>query len=210
MDGLGLKRLRIGLTGGIASGKSTAARLLVAQGAQLIDTDAIARSLTGPQGAALPALATRFGTAFVSESAGLDRAAMRSLAFADPQARRALEDLLHPLIQQEAERQAGQPAGRFCLFDVPLLVESGHWRPRVDRLLLIDCDEAVQRQRVLQRPGWTAAQAEGVLAAQTHRAARRAAADAVIDNSRSSLEELDQTLHALLAHWLPMEESATD
>lgn len=207
MDGLGLSgQLRIGLTGGIGSGKSTAAKQLVALGALLIDTDAIARRLTGPQGAALAAIAARFGVGLVGAQ-GLDRDAMRALAFGDPGSRRDLERLLHPLILEEAEAQAHNAGSAPLVFDVPLLVESRHWRTRVDRVLLIDCDEAVQRQRVLQRPGWSAAALDGVLAAQTQRASRRAAADAVIDNSDLSLEALHEALLSLLQHWVPMEES---
>ncbi|MFN4115817.1 MAG: dephospho-CoA kinase [Inhella sp.] len=207
MDGLGLNdRLRIGLTGGIGSGKSTAAKRLVELGATLIDTDAIARQLTGPQGAALPAIAARFGADLVGPR-GLDRDAMRALVFGDPLARRDLERLLHPLILDEAESQGRRATEPTLVFDVPLLVESRHWRARVDRVLLIDCDEAVQRERVLQRPGWTAAALDGVLAAQASRTARRAAADAVIDNSRLNLDQLQQELQSLLRHWVPMKES---
>lgn len=210
MDGLGLKRpgraLRIGLTGGIGSGKSTTAKLLVDLGATLIDTDAIARRLTGPQGAALAAIRRHFGPHFVNDH-GLDRDAMRRLAFSQPEARRALEQLLHPLILAEAEREATQAPTALLVFDVPLLVESGHWRSRVDRVLVIDCDEAVQRERVLQRPGWTATALDGVMRAQTSRAVRRAAADAVIDNSSLTLDRLRQELQSLLQHWMPMEES---
>jgi dephospho-CoA kinase len=200
VDGLGLSGLRIGLTGGIASGKSTAAKQLVALGARLIDTDAIARQLTGPQGAALPAITERFGAGYINAQ-GLDRDAMRALAFGDPAARRDLERLLHPLILDEAEAQARMAGSAPLVFDVPLLVESRHWRARVDRVLLIDCDEAVQRQRALQRPGWTAAALDGVLAAQTSRVTRRAAADAVIANSSLSLEQLHLELESLLRHW---------
>lgn len=195
--------LRIGLTGGIGSGKSTAAGLLVACGARLVDTDAIARQLTARGGAALGPIAARFGPALIRDGE-LDRAALRSQVFADPAARKALEALLHPLIQAEAEQQA--QGAELVVFDVPLLVESRHWRSRVDRVLVIDCDEAVQRRRVLQRPGWTPAQLDGVLAAQATRAQRRAAADAVIDNSAIALYRLEQHLRTLLQRWR-MEES---
>lgn len=201
MDGLGLKRqLRLGLTGGMASGKSTAAAWLKARGARLIDTDAIARQLTAPGGRALGAIAAQLGTQLVSAD-GLDRAALRDLVFAKPDARRTLEALLHPLILREAEMQA-ECAGcePVLVFDVPLLVESRHWRARVDRVLLIDCDEAVQTQRAMAR-GWTATQVDGALAAQASRAQRRQAADAVIDNSAIGLERLHAALDGVLAHW---------
>jgi dephospho-CoA kinase len=212
VDGLGLSRLRIGLTGGIGSGKSTAASLLVRMGARLIDTDAIARELTAVAGTALPGIAREFGAQFLSANEGIDRAALRALVFADPRARERLERILHPLILRSAEQQAAAPGPFSCVvFDVPLLVESQHWRTRVDRVLVIDCDEAVQRQRVLHRPGWTAAQLEGVLAAQSSRRQRRKAADAVIDNSRASMAQLTEALQILLAHWqlarVAMEES---
>jgi len=201
--------MRLGLTGGMASGKSTAARILQGLGARLIDTDAIARQLTGPGGAALPAIAAQFGADLVDGDAGLDRARLRERVFRHPELRRALEALLHPLIQQQAEVQAAvqadmqaDPCGpqTWLLFDVPLLVESRHWRARVQRVLLIDCDEAVQRQRALAR-GWSAAQVDGALAAQATRAQRRQAADAVIDNSALSLEALEMRLRALCRHW---------
>lgn len=203
---MGLKALRrIGLTGGMASGKSTAAAILQRLGARLIDTDAIARQLTAAGGAALPAIAAQFGSELVGEQ-GLDRPRLRERVFRHPELRRSLEALLHPLIQQEAEVQAAALGEEgFLLFDVPLLVESRHWRARVQRVLLIDCDEAVQRQRALAR-GWSPAQVDGALAAQATRAQRRQAADAVIDNSALTPNELEAELTALLAHW-HMEES---
>lgn len=200
MDGLDLRKPRIGLTGGMASGKSTAARILQGLGGRLIDTDAIARQLTAAGGAALPAIAAQFGPDLIGPD-GLDRPALRERVFRHPELRQALERLLHPLIQQEAERQADAPGPEaFLLFDVPLLVESRHWRARVDRVLVIDCDEALQRERALAR-GWGLAQVEGALAAQATRAQRRQAADAVIDNSRLTLDALESELQALLRHW---------
>lgn len=189
--------MRLGLTGGIGSGKSTAAGLLAALGARLVDTDAISRSLTAVGGLALPLIAQRFGAALLPDGE-LNRAALRERVFQDPAARQDLEALLHPLIQAEAERQARDAL--FVVFDVPLLVESRHWRARVDRVLVIDCDPTVQRQRVLAR-GWSEAQFEGVLAAQATRTQRRAAADAVIDNSALPLDTLRLQLLALLQHW---------
>lgn len=203
MDGLGLSKgaLRIGLTGGIGSGKSTAATQLAAMGARVVDTDAIARALTGPDGQALAAIAEAFGAHYINAD-GLDRAAMRRLVFDDGSARHRLEGLLHPLIREQAEAQAqAAPHAELLVFDVPLLVESASWRQQVDRVLLIDCEVAVQRERVLRRPGWQAEQLEGVLRAQTDRARRRSAADAIIDNSRLSLSELERELKALIRHW---------
>ncbi|MFN7694736.1 MAG: dephospho-CoA kinase [Burkholderiales bacterium] len=203
MDGLVLNRLRLGLTGGIGSGKSTVASLLVGMGARLVDTDAISRELTGAGGEALHAIASEFGGHLVSPTTGLDRAALRTLVFNDPDARQRLEGLLHPLILMKAEQQAAAPGAHSCVvFDVPLLVESQHWRARVNRVLLIDCAEAVQRRRVLQRPGWTEPQLDGVMAAQSSRGQRRQAADAIIDNSEAPLSELASALQFMMAGWL--------
>ena len=193
--------MRIGLTGGIGSGKSTVAALLVQQGAVLIDTDAIARALTGPGGAAMPALRARFGDAIVDAQGALDRERMRALAFADPAAKRTLEAVLHPVIGAEAERQAVQAAGAPLVFDVPLLVESGHWRTKVDRVLLVDCSESTQIERVMQRSGWSREAVQRVIASQASRSARRAAADAVIDNDALTLSELAAQVDTLWRAW---------
>jgi dephospho-CoA kinase len=193
--------MRIGLTGGIGSGKSTVAALLVQHGAVLIDTDAIARALTGPGGAAMPALRARFGDAIADAQGALDRECMRALAFADPAAKRALEAVLHPVIGAEAERQAVQAAGAPLVFDVPLLVESGHWRTKVDRVLLVDCSEDTQIERVMQRSGWPREAVQRVIASQASRSARRAAADAVIDNDALTLQQLAAQVDTLWRAW---------
>jgi dephospho-CoA kinase len=194
---------RIGLTGGIGSGKSTVAALLVAQGAHLVDTDAIARSLTQPGGAAMPALREAFGAAAVAADGALDRAHMRALAFTDASAKARLEAILHPLIGHEAQTQAAQAGTRPVVFDVPLLTESRHWRQRVQRVLVVDCDEATQVARVAQRPGWTAEAAARVVAQQARRSARRAIADAVIHNDGLTLEQLAAEVQALWSLWCP-------
>ncbi|MDZ7589097.1 MAG: dephospho-CoA kinase [Rubrivivax sp.] len=193
----------IGLTGGIGSGKSTAAQSLVALGAHLVDTDAIARGLTLPGGAAVPALAAEFGADALTADGALDREKMRRLVFADPGAKARLEAILHPLIGAEAGRQAAVAGGRPVVFDVPLLSESSHWRARVDRVLVIDCDEATQAARVARRPGWTEDAARRVIAQQASRAARRAMADAVIDNDRFTIDRFRAELRALWALWFP-------
>ena len=195
--------LRIGLTGGIGSGKSTVAQMLVGCGAHLVDTDAIARTLTLAGGGAMPALADAFGATAVAPDGSLDRAFMRELAFADDHARARLEAILHPLIGREAQAQAqaARAAGRTVVFDVPLLAESARWRQRLDRVLVVDCDEATQVQRVSQRPGWTEAAARAVMARQVPRAARRTVADAVIHNDRISLEQLAGEVKALWTLW---------
>ena len=134
-----LKPLRIGLTGGIGSGKSTVATMLVACGAVLVDTDAIAHSLTAPDGPALPKLAREFGPDIIGADGAMDRARMRALAFGDASARRRLESILHPMIGDEAQRQSVRAGSRPVVFDVPLLSASSPWRQRVERLLVVDC-----------------------------------------------------------------------
>ena len=192
--------MRIGLTGGIGSGKSTVGAMFVAQGATLVDTDAIARQITLPGGAAIAALAQAFGACVLAADGGLDRVAMRTLAFNDAAAKRRLEAILHPMIGAEAARQAGLATGA-VVFDVPLLAESTHWRDRVDRVLVVDCTEATQLARVVRRPGWTEASARAVIAQQALRTTRRACADAVIYNEDVTLETLAEEVTALCRHW---------
>lgn len=199
--------LRIGLTGGIGSGKSTVARLLVELGATLIDTDAIARSLALPGGSAIAAIRTEFGTSAIDAAGGLDRTRMRALVFADASAKERLEAILHPMIGDEVKRHALAAAGRTLVFDVPLLVESGHWRTQVDRVLVVDCDETTQVERVMQRSGWTRQAVQAVIAQQASRPARRAAADAVICNEGLSLDQLAQEVGMLWTHWMRVEQS---
>jgi len=194
---------RIGLTGGIGSGKSTAGAGLVALGAHLVDTDAIARALTQPGGAAIPALAQAFGADALTADGALDRDRMRRIVFADAGAKARLEAILHPLIGAEASRQAAAAGARPVVFDVPLLTESSHWRARVERVLVIDCDEATQVARVARRPGWTGDAARRVIAQQAPRAARRAIADAVIHNDDLSIEQLHAELRELWSLWWP-------
>ena len=193
--------LRIGLTGGIGSGKSTVATLLATHGAAVIDTDAISRRLTATGGAALHAVAAAFGAEFIDATGALDRARMRALVFAEPRARLRLEAILHPLIGAETQRQAQAAAARVTVCDVPLLVESGGWRERVDKVLVVDCREATQIERVVARSGWTLAAAQAVVAQQASRAERRACADAVIYNDGIDEAELAVQLQALWKHW---------
>ena len=193
---------RIGLTGGIGSGKSTVAGLLVAQGAVLVDTDAIARSIAQAGGIAMPALEATFGRTVIAADGSLDRAAMRQIVFADADAKRRLESILHPLIGTETQRlaaAAGEDA--VVVFDVPLLVESGRWRAIVDRVLVVDATEATQRKRVVARSGWTPDAVNAVIAQQAPRKARRAAADAVIYNESLTLAELEIEVQGLWKQW---------
>jgi len=202
MDGPGV-RLRIGLTGGIGSGKSTVGAMLQRRGARLVDTDAIARELTAPGGAAVEAVRTTFGDAAIDATGALDRAWMRERVFTDPRARTALEALLHPLIGAEAERRAAAPGDPLCIvFDVPLLVETGRWRDRVDRILLVDCPVGLQVERAMRRSQWSREAVERVITQQASRETRRAAADAVIDNGADGLERLEAAVEALWRHWI--------
>jgi dephospho-CoA kinase len=193
--------MRIGLTGGIGSGKSTVASLLVDAGATLIDTDAIARAITRPQGAAMPAIEAEFGRSVIAVDGGLDRTRMRELAFADTAARKRLEAILHPLIGAECERQAAASVSQMIVFDVPLLVESKRWRVLVDRVLVVDATEETQVQRVVARSGWAPEAVRAVIAQQADRDMRRAAADAVIFNEKMSLAELSDQVRDLWERW---------
>lgn len=193
--------MKIGLTGGIGSGKSTVAAELVALGAWLVDTDAIARALTAPGGAALGPIAAAFGAAMLGPDGALDRERMRATVFDDPQQRRRLEGILHPMIGERAAARAAEAAGRPVLFDVPLLTESRHWRARVDRVLVVDCREATQIERVMQRSGWPRETVERVIAQQSTRQARRAIADAVIFNDGIGRDGLGAEVAALWQAW---------
>ena len=193
--------MRIGLTGGIGSGKSTVARLLAGHGAAIFDTDTIAREVSQPGGSAIPALRAAFGAAFIDPSGALDRPAMRALAFSDPAAKRRLEAILHPLIGAEVEGRAAASAAATQVFDVPLLVESGRWRARVDRVLVVDCRSETQVTRVMARSDWTEGAVRAVLAQQASREARRASADAVLYNDAIDLAELARQVALLWGHW---------
>lgn len=191
---------RIGLTGGIGSGKSTVARVLVACGAALIDADAIARQLTAPGGAAIGALAKQFGPQSISAEGAMDRDRMRQLAFSDPAIKGQLEAIIHPLVSQQAARQASEAVqvGRSCIvFDIPLLVESGHWRQRLDHVLVVDCTEETQIVRVMARNALSREMVMKIIASQASRAQRLAAADACICNDSLSLDVLDLQVRKL-------------
>lgn len=198
--------LRIGLTGGIGSGKSTVAGLLAAHGAAIVDTDAISRRITGPGGQAIPALREAFGDQAITDNGALDRDRMRSLVFDDPGIRQRLEAVLHPMISAEAEREAARhAAARVIVFDVPLLVESGRWFDRVDRVLVIDCSESTQVERVMKRSGWTEATVRSVIAAQATRDQRRAVADDLIVNDGIAPTDLAEHVATLWRAWNMLE-----
>jgi dephospho-CoA kinase len=172
----------IGLTGGIGSGKSQVADFLEQWGASVIDTDRIAHELTGPGGAAIEPLRQAFGGAAIAPDGSLDRAWMRERVFRDAPARRRLESIVHPLIQAVVRDRAAAARGLYCVFVVPLLVESGRWRDRVDRICVVDCDPGTQIQRVQARSGLTRDTIERIMGAQASREERLAAADDVILN----------------------------
>lgn len=193
--------LHIGLTGGIGSGKSTVARRLVERGAVLVDTDAIARALTAPGGAALSAIAQAFGAQAIGADGAMDRDWMRARAFADPAVKARLEGILHPMISMTAHAQAATAGNATVVFDVPLLAESGHWRARVDRVLVVDCSEQTQVQRVKARNGWPEEAVRRVIAQQATREQRRAIADAVILNDGISPGELQNEVDRVWDRW---------
>ena len=174
--------LHIGLTGGIGSGKTTVANLFAERGASLVDTDRIAHAMTVPNGPAMPALLAHFGAAFATPDGALDRAAMRALVFSNPAAKHALEAIIHPLIRAEAQAQAAAATGPYVIFVVPLLVESGGWRGRVQRILAVDCSEQTQLARVMARNGLLEEQVRAIIASQVSRSERLAAADDVVLN----------------------------
>ncbi|MEN9435849.1 MAG: hypothetical protein RIR09_504 [Pseudomonadota bacterium] len=176
---------RLGLTGGIASGKSTVAAALVILGAYHIDADAIARSATAPNGPAIPALRDHFGPSIINEMGHVDRDKLRQLVFSDPHAKAALEAIVHPIVGQTIAQQAldAKRQGAPCIvFDIPLLVESGSWRQHLDRILVVDCSPQTQIDRVQQRNGLSSLDAAKILAAQAPRDQRLAAADTVLFN----------------------------
>jgi len=195
----------VGLTGGIGSGKSAVADLFAAHDVLVIDTDAIAHSLTAPGGAAMPAICAEFGDGAAGADGSLDRAAMRAIVFADPSARKRLEAILHPLIRSESERRlAENKAGSsYAILMVPLLVEAGDYRKRVNRIAVVDCAEATQIDRVMRRNGLARSEIERILAAQATRAERLAAADDVIDND-GDLAALPPQIERLHVNYLAL------
>jgi dephospho-CoA kinase len=191
----------IGLTGGIGSGKSTVADRLVARGAALVDTDAIAHALTAPGGDAIAPVRSAFGDSVIAADGRMDRAAMRAIAFSDPGARKRLEGILHPMIRARTQTDieaAVRDGAPYVIVAVPLLVESGDWRGRYDRVLVVDCPPEVQVERVMARSALPREQVDAILAAQATQTQRLAAADDVIDNGGepAALDVQVQRLHS--------------
>lgn len=173
----------VGLTGGIGSGKSAVADLFGALGINVVDADAVAHALTKAGGGAMPAVCAEFGDGVADADGALDRAAMRARVFADPSARKRLEAILHPMIREESERRLAAGADApYAILMVPLLVESGSYRKRVNRIAVVDCAEETQIARVMSRNGLAREEVERILAAQATRSERLLAADDVIDN----------------------------
>ena len=195
---------RIGLTGGIGSGKSTAAKVLAQLGAAVIDADAWARSVTAPGGTAIAPLSAAFGEAVLDAQGGLDRQRMRELAFSDPLVKTQLEAIVHPLVKHaiDQQAQAALAAGaKVLVFDIPLLVESGRWRNQVDGVLVIDCSTDTQIARVQARNGWPREQILAVIQAQASRAQRQAAADWLILNDGLGLDVFEAEVAQLAQQW---------
>jgi dephospho-CoA kinase len=195
--------LVVGLTGGIGSGKSAAADEFGKLGATVVDTDAIAHELTKAGGAAMPQVRRLFGEDYADAQGAMDRAKMRALAFRDPGARQKLEQLLHPLIRAESQRRIAAARGAYVIHVVPLLVESRDYRQRVSRVLVVDCPEDVQLERVRQRSRLSEEEIRRIMRSQASREDRLAAADDVIDNS-GSLDALHKQVRALHAKYLEL------
>ena len=199
-----LRTVRLGLTGGIGSGKSTVAQLLVQCGATLIDADQLSRSVTAPGGAAMAAIAQTFGPEYVNADGALDRDRMRALAFSQPASRKQLEAIVHPLIAQlsAAQVDAAVASGqRLIVFDIPLLVESSDWRRKLDAIAVVDCRVETQISRVMGRNALALDAIQSIIAAQASRNARRAAADIVFYNDALSLPALEIQVRQVAAQF---------
>ena len=193
----------VGLTGGIGSGKSAAAEEFARLGAAVVDTDAIAHELTQRGGAALSELRRLFGAEYIDASGAMDRRRMRERVFSDPAAKARLEGLLHPMIRAESERRISAARAPYVVHVVPLLLESPDYRRRMQRVLVVDCPEIVQVERVRRRSALAEDEIRRIIAAQTPRDARLAAADDVIDNS-GSLDALHKQVRAHHARYLEL------
>jgi len=193
----------VGLTGGIGSGKSAAAQAFEALGASVIDTDAVAHALTGPGGAAIEPIRAAFGTDFLTPEGALERARMRALVFTDAAKKHLLESILHPMIRARTSELVQAARSPYVILMVPLLIESNDYRRRCQRILVVDCPEELQVERVMTRSGLAAEQVRAIMANQVTRAGRLAAADDVIDNSQD-MAHLRHQVEALHARYLKL------
>ena len=196
---------RLGLTGGIGSGKSTVAGMFSASGAAVIDADAISRSLTSSHGAAMETIKQQFGEAMISSDGSLSRDRMRNLVFTDVGAKKRLEAIIHPLVKLEILRQdqAAKSLGiKLIVYDIPLLVESQNWRANLDRVLVIDCSEQTQVNRVILRNNLKQVDVEKIIAAQASRKMRNSAADMIIFNDSITIEHLRVQVTHVAQHLL--------
>jgi dephospho-CoA kinase len=202
---LSRKPLRLGLTGGIGSGKSTVASIMASAGAAVMDADAISRSLTLPGGRAIPAILAEFGSQLIASDGAMNREAMRALVFSNPESKRQLEAIIHPLVGQvlQEESNTALGAGHACLvYDVPLLVESGErWRRQVDLICVVDCEVETQIQRVMSRNQLGRTEIERIISQQASRQQRLDCADAVIFNEGIDLAHLKQLVHEMMARF---------
>lgn len=178
-----MTRFKVGLTGGIGSGKSTVAELFSELGVTVIDADLLAHELTAPGGVAIGPIRAMFGPEYVNPLGALDRARMRDRIFADAAAKKALESILHPMIRVETDRRAAQATSQYVILMIPLLFETGDPHARCDRVLVVDCPESLQIERAMARSKLTRQAVEAIMSAQVSRAERLRRADDVIDNS---------------------------
>lgn len=194
--------LKIGLTGGIGSGKTRVADLFHEWGASVIDTDVIAHELTAPAGEAMAPIHDAFGDTVLTPEGALDRVAMRELVFRDPAARSRLEGIIHPLIARQALAAAETASGCYLVFVVPLLVESKKWISRVDRVCVVDCDPDTQVARVQARSRLTADEVRRIMSVQASREARLAVAhDVVLNDGSTTPAQLQQRARQLHEQW---------
>jgi dephospho-CoA kinase len=196
---------RLGLTGGIGSGKSTVAGMFAASGAAVIDADAISRSLTAPRGAAVETIKQQFGEAMIGTDGSLNRDSMRDLIFKDPEAKKRLEGIIHPLIKLEMQQQdqaAVDSEVNLIVYDIPLLVESLNWRTILDKVLVIDCLESTQISRVVQRNTLNQKDVEKIIASQASRKMRNSAADMIIFNDSITIDDLREKVRHVALHLL--------
>jgi dephospho-CoA kinase len=191
-------RFKVGLTGGIGSGKSTVADLFAELGVEVIDADQLAHRLTAPGGEAIEPIRAMFGPEYIEPLGALDRARMRDRIFSDAAAKQALESILHPMIRAETDRRAAQASSEYVILMIPLLVETGDPHARCDRVLVVDCPESLQIERVMARSKLARDAVEAIMAAQVSRAERLSRADDVIDNGGTleSLRPQIEKLHA--------------